>query len=252
LYAYADFAESSEWLSIIGNPPDLLFTHYVFTAPLVERLPESCRTVHVATDIMAEQFSIGDGDVAPARKQFFRTLETRLYEMFDLNLFPSQHLYQRAKATFYQPTLRFVPAYLDYAQGHAAGAEEDLCYDLLFLGDDTPIHRQGLEWFYQHVYRLHLQPYGVRWAIAGPCASLSFQSRHLFALPTDNVLPTRPANLYQAAKLVVVPNLTDSGLPLAALHAMANECALVSTPAGVCGMASVEESVIKLDMKADP
>ncbi len=247
LYAYANFAESLAWLRVVGETPDIFFTHYIFTAPLVERLPASCRTIHVALDIMTEQFALTRGEGAAARKQFFRTLETRLYEMFDLNLLPTQELFQQAEASFYQPTLRFVPVYLDCLGERVQCAEDSCRYDLLFLGDDTAVHRQSLEWFYQHVYRLHLQPYRVRWAIAGPCAkNLGFSGRHLFPIAEPH------ADSYRATNIVVLPIGAGSGLPLPALQAMANGCALVTTPAGVRGMAGVEENVIKLDMEADP
>ncbi len=243
LYAYSDFATAPESQAVTQCRPDLFFTYFPFTAPLLEHLPTSCKKVQVAPVFMSEHLGREVGSAA--RNHFFRALESKLYQMFDLNLVYARE-HGKSVSALYESNVRFAPLCLSAADARAKHQQDDCDYELFSLTDGSRLECEGLLSFYQHVYQLHLQQHGVRWCIAGQRANhLGFSGRKVF-------INEACTDSSKSAKLTVFPVVPGASLPFAALRAMANGQAIVTTPDAVTSIPGLDEAVIVLDMQADP
>src|SRR5262249_45266061 len=164
LFDFDTAKEGSALGKLLSEAGDLFFTNYVFTAPLVERLPRGCKRVLEAHDIMSYAFAIaeqtpGSSADAYARAQtdFLFRMEIDLYRLFDAVTFISAD-----EATLVRPHL---PERVHYVPPTLSAPEPDLvseptsqgdCYDLLFIGSDHGPNHRGIRWFYHNVFVPHL------------------------------------------------------------------------------------------------
>jgi hypothetical protein len=200
---------------------------------------------------MTREFARSAGHGSPARKQFFLTLENELCHLFDATLLTSRSDLCEITATRRVPNAHFVPAKFETPSESSTDLEQACEYDLLFVGEDNPANREGVHWFYHHVYQMFLRHHGMRWAIAGAVADVvHFEGRKIFRLPLadgDDFV-----NLSKASQLAIVPIFDDEGNAFQVLEALARGCAVITTPAAIRGLPGLAESAVVLDMKADP
>lgn len=261
LYAYDHIAESPQLRQALTGPADLFFTNYAFTAPLLAHVPPSCRRVMESCDILTRQFDMaerlwsGVDEVAPApladaRNRFLLGLELELYRLFDVVVMISQDERRFVEARGITNAL-YVPQMCEpsLARKHSSPAREPE-FDLIFVGSDVIPNVRGMQWFYRNIYVPYLWRQKVRLAIVGGvCSHLDMQDAYVkrFAWvqgPLDD--------LYESAKLTIVPIFEGTGLPIKTLEGLAMGRAMVVSPVGARGLDDAAGAYVKLDMKADP
>ncbi|MGL6096433.1 MAG: glycosyltransferase, partial [Fimbriiglobus sp.] len=168
LEMYVTAARDPRVIAAFDRPADVLFTNYVYTAPLARLRPPGCRAVVETHDVMAEQSRIQaivdrpPGVAAPPLldrgRDFLRRVELDLYGMFDAVIMISRD--ELADVGWFGATnAHYVPQFA--AKTAACGTAPDAPFDLLFVGSDVAPNVAGLRWFYRSVFVPHLWHRGV-------------------------------------------------------------------------------------------
>lgn len=103
-----------------------------------------------------------------------------------------------------------------------------------YLASANPLNRIGLRWFLEEVWPLVRERGGAgRLAVAGGiCEAMSFPDE----VQLMGIVPS-PRAIYQVSLFMINPMLSGTGLKIKTVEAMAHGRAIISTPAGVEGMA---------------
>ncbi|MCP9837602.1 glycosyltransferase family 4 protein [Cyanobium sp. N.Huapi 1H5] len=103
-----------------------------------------------------------------------------------------------------------------------------------YLASANPLNRVGLRWFLEEVWPLVRARGGVgRLVVAGGiCGAMSFPEE----VQLLGIVPS-PRVIYQLSLFMINPMLSGTGLKIKTVEAMAHGRAIVTTPAGVEGMA---------------
>jgi hypothetical protein len=258
LFAYEHACRSSAVAQALGAPADLFFTNYVFTTPLLQLLPPSCKRILESVDILAPQFALAERQHGPAttaidplasaRQAFVLQVELDLYRLYDAVLMINERELEFVRSRGVGNALHVAPAYDAPATAPPARADHD--HDLIFVASNAPVNAQGMIWFYRQVYVPYLWRHGVRMLIVGGvCPFLPFQDRHITLIPEPQ---HNLADLYASAKVVIAPVFNGTGLSIKTLEAMALGRALVLTPSNARGFDDSARAYVKLDMEAEP
>ena len=97
-----------------------------------------------------------------------------------------------------------------------------------------PVNQRAVQYFYSQIWRPHLQPRGVRWAIVGPNADAAIAD--LAARHEEIVVPGFVDDLFAFLRrypIMVNPMISGAGLKNKVLEAFAAGLAVVSTSMGV-------------------
>jgi len=181
--------------------------------------------------LMSKQFLLQRD--APALLEQNLRLEFDLYQLYDQVLMLSREEYALAQARSTAP-LAYVPRGVDVlsADRPLEDCSGDL-YDLLFIGSQHPPNIEGVNWFYEHVFRPRLKRHGHRWAIAGSiCESLTLADSAVELLGRVNDIDA----LYRRCKVVVVPLFKGAGVSIKTLEALGHGKPVVTTPVGMRGL----------------
>ena len=258
LFTYERAAQLRRFQEPLGRPADLFFTNYVFTSPLLEGVPPTCKRVVETVDLMTRQFSIAERDASAragqpldslfaAREAFWLRSELEMYRLFDAQIMINADELsfvesQGARNAYYVPQMYPVPATPTAPQEHD--------YDLLFVGSAAPINIRGIRWFYENVYVPYLWQHGVRLAVVGDvCCYLDWHDANVNLLGR---VSGPLEQLYASAKVVVASVLEGTGLCVKTLEGLAMGKAVVTTPQGARGLDDKANAFAKLDMMAMP
>ncbi|HUY35698.1 MAG TPA: glycosyltransferase [Pirellulales bacterium] len=247
LAGYTAIAELAECRSFLQQPTDVAFFNYVFSSPFLDLLPRGAKRVLEAIDIMSTQFQ--PKRESPALFAQNLRLEFDLYDLFDVALLLNRDEASLAGARSSAP-LRYVPQGVETASPDRPleDAEDDL-YDLLFIGCPHPPNIEGVNWFYEHVFRPRLKRHGLRWAIAGSvCESLALADPAVDLLGRVDDLDA----LYRKSKIVIVPLFQGAGVSIKTLEALGHGKPVVSTPVGMRGLHDSRDCVIELRFEEEP
>jgi glycosyltransferase involved in cell wall biosynthesis len=247
LAGHARLAEQPDIAKWLSQPADLAFINYVFATPLLDALPAGAYRMLETYDIMSHQFLQHGGPSA--------LLERSLAGEFDLyRLYDSVLMINPEEAELAEPRcpahLTYMPPAVDVApEGSESTDDEE--YDLLFVGSDHPPNVEGVNWFYDRVYRPLLKPKGLRWAICGSVG------RQLPFKKDPGVTCLGPVAdlgaVYRRSKVVVVPLFRGSGVSIKTLEAMGHRKPVVTTPCGRRGLpASADDALITLRFEDGP
>lgn len=264
LLAFHRAAHRPEVREALSRPADLFFTNYVFTAPLLEALPDRCPRVLEAVDIMTHSFALneeihrpGRDPLARSRDAFLFRTEMELYGLFDKVILINADEYERTRA-FHPSRVHYVPPmYPEGANGDSGepvlkigGGAESAEFDLIFIGSDAAANVRGFTWFYENVFVPYLRKHGVRIGVAGRVgAKLEFDDGLLTKLGR---VEGSLESLYARSRLVVVPILEGSGLSIKTMESLRMGRATVTTPAGARGLQDDPEAFIRIDMQREP
>src|SRR5262249_20644741 len=171
LFGYEHAARSPDLREALAKPADLYFSNYVFTSPLLEHVPRSCKRVVETHDLLARQFALAERRAAPgdplveAREAWWLRLELELYRLFDAvaMIAPEELAFVQSQGITHAA---YVPQMCPAGAG-AVARGENARFDLLFVGSDAEINVQGITWFYRNVYVPYLWRHRVRWAVVG-------------------------------------------------------------------------------------
>ncbi len=260
LFAYEHAAKAPRVRAALAEPADLFFTNYVFTTPLLDHLPRSCKRVLETVDVMTNQFAIAEEQVhaaqrgpsdplAPARKAFWHRVELELYELYDavIMINPDELRFVKSQT---QVRAVYVPQMYTSVTAESAARRQNFDFDLIFVGSEAPINTRGITWFYQHVYVPYLWRRGVRLAIVGGASQfLDVHDAHItrFGRVEGSLEP-----LYAASKLGVVPIFEGTGLSTKTLEGLSMGVPMVVAPLGARGLDDPDNGCVKIDMKAAP
>ncbi|HVK17098.1 MAG TPA: glycosyltransferase [Fimbriiglobus sp.] len=257
LFAFDALANRPAVRDFLAAPADAFLTNYVFTAPLVSKLPAGCRRVLESVDVMCDQFALADrrpdgrpfpAGLARARTAYNLRAELDLYRLFDAVLMINRDEYDRVRR-FGAANAVYVPRWCE-PPADAGGEPAGTTHDLLFVASANPINRAGIEWFYRHVFVRHLWRRGVRLAIAGGvCGLLDIADTNVTLL---GVVDGSLAPVYRSAAVVVAPIFEGTGLSIKTVEALAMGKAMIGAPAAARGLDPRSGAFLTLDMKADP
>jgi glycosyltransferase involved in cell wall biosynthesis len=257
LFAFDALADRPAVRDFLATPADAFVTNYVFTAPLVDRLPAGCRRVLDTVDVMSDQFALADrqpdgrpfpAGLARTRTAYMLRAELDLYRLFDSVLMINRDEYDRVRRHGATNAV-YVPRWCPPPADAQSGPDEPK-YDLLFVASANPINRAGIDWFYRCVFVRHLWRHGVRMAIAGGvCGMLDIADANVTLL---GVVDGSLAPVYRSAAVVVAPIFEGTGLSIKTVEALAMGKAVVGAPAAARGLDLRSGAFVVLNMRADP
>jgi Glycosyl transferases group 1 len=260
LLAHQKIAQSESFQRIATEGHELFFTNYVFTSPLLEPLPDGCKRLLEAHDLMSEAFATnerledpGRDALANARKSFYFNLERELYRLFDGVLFINdderRQVQAASRATVFtvQPMIPWEPQPKESTEG---GQDHDEMFDLIFVGSGAHMNVNGFMFFYRQIYLPYLRRHRLRIAVVGTvCDALDF----------DDCLVTKFGHIaetlddfYTRSKVVIIPIFSGSGVSIKAIECLAHGRAIVTTPIGIRGLRPDANAFVQIDMQADP
>jgi glycosyltransferase involved in cell wall biosynthesis len=261
--AYCQLKQSSVLARALLQPVDLFFANYYFTAPLLDLLPASCKRMLETHDLMTYQFlaqerqgqSANDRVADPlhqARARYLFQEEMNLFQFFDAVLMVQPEELEFVQSQ--QPlNLHYIPRLFPVRQRmmQAPGTKER--FDLLFVGSDHPMNRDGLDWFYQRVYKPYLNQHGIRVGLVGRvCERITWEDPQIEKLGVLYGSGDVLQEMYEASKIVVVPILEGTGVSMKTLEGLSMGRPLISTPAGIRGLLNAEQALVCQDMQSDP
>jgi glycosyltransferase involved in cell wall biosynthesis len=256
---YQEYHEAQTLCRELAASADLFFANYVFSVPLLQQLPPSCRRVLESHDILTRMFSNIAGrfgfkaancnpSITTAKEMKHLEIEMDLYRLFDAVIMISEEELNIVRSykltnTYYVPQM-FAPATLQ--QDCPAQTE----FDLLFVGSENAFNRAGINWFYRNVYVPFLWKHGVRLAIVGKVSeTLDLDDPLVTKMVVDELGLERA---YKSSKLVIAPILEGTGTAIKTLEALAKGRIVVATPVAARGIKPVPEGIVCMDMRAEP
>lgn len=259
-FAFERLAQSPRLREALSGSADLFFTNYVFTSPIMEHLPRSCRRVLESIDIMTHQFTLAekygwestgasDDALANALAAFSIRVEMDLYRLYDAVIMINADEQKLALAHGVTHTF-YVPQMYEAATKPGASTPTDHKFDLIFVGSDHVPNSRGMDWFYRNVYVPYLWRHKVSLALVGRvCNCLDFQDAYLTRFSWVNGALD---DLYAASKLTIVPIFHGTGMAIKTLEGLAMGRAMVVAPTGARGLDDAANAYVKIDMQAEP
>jgi glycosyltransferase involved in cell wall biosynthesis len=264
LFAHEQIARSDVFQDLARRDHDLFLTNYAFSAPLARALPSRCKKLLEALDIVSDSFalyerskSLRPAALADPCESFYWKLELELYRLFDKALFINEEE-SRLVERFFPGKAVAVPPMVPSELLHAADSTSDALsepiegdsFDLIFVGSNALANINGISFFYRRIFLPYLREHHVRMALVGKvCDQLNFSDRYVTKLGEIGG-DLRP--IYQQSKIVIIPILEGTGLPIKTIECLANGRAVVTSPVGARGLRHDPEAFLQLDMTNDP
>ncbi|MFN8828517.1 MAG: glycosyltransferase family 4 protein [Labrys sp. (in: a-proteobacteria)] len=242
--------------SILSRSYDVVFTNYVFTAPLLDLATRSRRRILETVDILADGWSVFEEGVAgdrnpgkiAATRAYLRRVEADLYTLFDRVVFLSRADHEAAQRAGVTNGC-FIPPHVP--DESVSGTQALAPTDLLFVGSAYPPNRDGIDWFYHSVFLPHLRPMGTTLTIIGSVCRLIDMRED----PQVRLIPFLEGSLapaYAATKLALVPIFEGTGVAIKTIEALGFGAAIYTTPVGARGLPDIGDAMIIDPMKPDP
>lgn len=234
---------------LLQNNYDIVFTNYIFTAPLAIAAKKSTTLVLEAHDHFFEANSISQNLKSDSNfeKSVIQNIEFDLYKIFNKIIFINKDEYT---STPKEPGISYahIPAAWNGIINKTTADHE--IFDLLFIGSNHPPNIDGINYFYQKVFLPFLRPKGITLNIAGKvCENLNIEDPKVkkIGFYKGNI-----AELYSSAKIIIVPILEGSGFSIKTMEAMAFGKPIITTPKGARGMNIDSNPFIVADMNKNP
>ena len=235
--------------TLLNNNYDIIFTNYVFTAPLAAAAKKTTTIILETLDHFFEANLLSQNLKSNINfeKSLLQNIEFDLYKIFNKIIFINKDEYN---STPKESGISYshIPAAW---QGITKKTTKDQeIVDLLFIGSNHPPNIDGINYFYQKVFLPFLRPKGISLSIAGKvCNNLNIEDPKVKKLGfySGNI-----GELYSAAKVVIIPILEGSGFSIKTMEAMAFGKPIVTTPKGARGMNIDTNPFMIVDMKKDP
>lgn len=235
--------------NLLQDKYDIIFTNYIFTAPLAIAAKKSPMMVLETLDHFFEANSVSQ-NLKPNtnfEKSIIQNIEFDLYKAFNKIMFINKDEYD---STPKEPGVSYVhiPAAWQGVTNKILTDHE--IFDLLFIGSNHPPNINGINYFYQKVFLPYLRPKGITLSIAGKvCENLNIEDPKVkkMGFYKGNI-----GEMYASAKIVIVPILEGSGFSIKTMEAMAFGKPIVTTPKGARGMDIDSDPFIVADMKKNP
>jgi len=235
--------------TLLNNKYDLIFTNYIFTAPLAAAAKKTATLILETHDHFFEANLLSQNHKSNINfeKSLLQNIEFDLYEIFNKIIFINKDEYD---STPKEPGISYsyIPAAWQGVINKTSTDQE--FFDLLFIGSNHPPNIDGINYFYQKVFLPLLRPKGISLSIAGKvCDNINIEDPKVKKLGfySGNI-----GELYSSAKVVIIPILEGSGFSIKTMEAMALGKPIVTTPKGARGMNIDAKPFMIVDMKKDP
>ena len=246
----SEYATKTEPLkTLLNNKYDIIFTNYIFTAPLAAAAKKTATLILETHDHFFEANFLSQNHKSDSNfeKSLLQNIEFDLYKIFNKIIFINKDEYD---STPKEPGISYsyIPAAWQGVINKTSTDQE--FFDLLFIGSNHPPNIDGINYFYQKVFLPLLRPKGISLSIAGKvCNNLNIEDPKVKKLGfySGNI-----GELYSAAKVVIIPILEGSGFSIKTMEAMAFGKPIVTTPKGARGMNIDAKPFMIVDMKKDP
>ena len=235
--------------TLLNNTYDIIFTNYIFTAPLVAAAKKPATIILETLDHFFEANSLSQNLKSNINfeKSLLQNIEFDLYKIFNKIIFINKDEYDSTPKES-GISYSYIPAAWQGITNKTTRDQEIV--DLLFIGSNHPPNIDGINYFYQKVFLPFLRPKGISLNIAGKvCNNLNIEDPKVKKLGfySGNI-----GELYSSAKVVIIPILEGSGFSIKTMEAMAFGKPIVTTPKGARGMNIDTNPFMIVDMKKDP
>ena len=235
--------------TLLNNNYDIIFTNYVFTAPLAAAAKKTTTIILETLDHFFEANLLSQNLKSNINfeKSLLQNIEFDLYKIFNKIIFINKDEYN---STPKESGISYshIPAAW---QGITKKTTKDQeIVDLLFIGSNHPPNIDGINYFYQKVFLPFLRPKGISLNIAGKvCDNINIEDPKVKKIGFYN---GNIGDLYSSTKVIIIPILEGSGLSIKTMEAMAFGKPIVTTPKGARGMNIDAKPFMIVDMKKDP
>jgi glycosyltransferase involved in cell wall biosynthesis len=235
--------------TLLNNKYDIIFTNYIFTAPLAAAAKKPSTLILETLDHFFEANLLSQNLKSNINfeKSLLQNIEFDLYKIFNKIIFINKDEYNltpKESGISYS----HIPAAWQGITNKTTRDQEIV--DLLFIGSNHPPNIDGINYFYQKVFLPFLRPKGISLSIAGKvCDNINIEDPKVKKIGFYN---GNIADLYSSTKVIIIPILEGSGLSIKTMEAMAFGKPIVTTPKGARGMNIDAKPFMIVDMKKDP
>jgi glycosyltransferase involved in cell wall biosynthesis len=235
--------------TLLNNTYDIIFTNYIFTAPLVAAAKKPATIILETLDHFFEANSLSQNLKSNINfeKSLLQNIEFDLYKIFNKIIFINKDEYDSTPKES-GISYSYIPAAWQGITNKTTRDQEIV--DLLFIGSNHPPNIDGINYFYQKVFLPFLRPKGISLSIAGKvCNNINIEDPKVKIIGFFN---GNIGELYSSTKVIIIPILEGSGLSIKTMEAMAFGKPIVTTPKGARGMNIDTNPFMIVDMKKDP
>lgn len=231
-YAYThlpDFAYESMQVQfnqiVKKNRYDFILISYVYWANLLNWAPvkKSVKLLDLSDFLTLNRFDGSGGDVKIGN---LMEEEIRRVNLFDTVMCISEDERFFFSQFALRPRYYYVPFFM---KKNNISRHPNPRYDLVFVGSDNPHNREGIKWFFDHVYPLLDE--SIKILIVGSV------SKYIKA--RDNVMLfkylEKPGDIYIGSRISICPLLGGTGLKAKVVEALSFGLPVVTTYKGVAG-----------------
>jgi glycosyltransferase involved in cell wall biosynthesis len=235
--------------TLLNNKYDIIFTNYIFTAPLAAAAKKPATLILETLDHFFEANLLSQNLKSNINfeKSLLQNIEFDLYKIFNKIIFINKDEYD---STPKESGISYshIPAAWQGITNKTTRDQEIV--DLLFIGSNHPPNIDGINYFYQKVFLPFLRPKGISLSIAGKvCDNINIEDPKVNKIGFYN---GNIGDLYSSTKVIIIPILEGSGLSIKTMEAMAFGKPIVTTPKGARGMNIDANPFIIIDIKKDP
>ena len=235
--------------TLLNNKYDIIFTNYIFTAPLAAAAKKPATLILETLDHFFEANLLSQNLKSNINfeKSLLQNIEFDLYKIFNKIIFINKDEYD---STPKESGISYshIPAAWQGITNKTTRDQEIV--DLLFIGSNHPPNIDGINYFYQKVFLPFLRPKGISLSIAGKvCDNINIEDPKVKKIGFYN---GNIGDLYSSTKVIIIPILEGSGLSIKTMEAMAFGKSIVTTPKGARGMNIDAKPFMIVDMKKDP
>ena len=249
LFASENVTRIEPLKTLLNNKYDIIFTNYIFTAPLAAAAKKPATLILETLDHFFEANLLSQNLKSNINfeKSLLQNIEFDLYKIFNKIIFINKDEYD---STPKESGISYshIPAAWQGITNKTTRDQEIV--DLLFIGSNHPPNIDGINYFYQKVFLPFLRPKGISLSIAGKvCDNINIEDPKVKKIGFYN---GNIGDLYSSTKVIIIPILEGSGLSIKTMEAMAFGKPIVTTPKGARGMNIDANPFIIIDIKKDP
>lgn len=250
LFASSFLAKSEPLKSLLNNQYDIVFTNYVFTAPISHSAKKTHLKILEAHDHLWEAFSISN------QNNFNNSINITLMKKFEFELyqiFKKIIFINKDEMSETPPKKNIDYAFIPPAWNLVSNNSSDnhnFNIDILFIGSHHRPNIDGLDFFYKNVFLPFIRPLGFTVTVVGKvCDYWQVDDPRVKKMGFFNGSTN---SLYNSSKVVIIPILEGSGLSIKTLEAMAFGKAIVTTPKGTRGMRIEGQPFLTVNLRDQP